>query len=126
STPALEALMEYRFPGNVRELRNLMERAYILAQGEELDLPHFPLSPSGGGLDMGIGTADLKQIDSVYALPESLDLRATLEDAERRIIVRALSLEDYNQTRAAKRLGISRPDLAYKLKKLEIEMPKSR
>lgn len=117
---AVDELMRYRFPGNVRELRNLIERAYILAQGADLAPEHFPLAPAGSYATGSVGTAELRQIDWVDALPDELDLRSTLEDAERRLIIRALRLESGNQTHAAKRLAISRPDLAYKIKKLSI------
>lgn len=131
---ALEKLSKYPFPGNIRELRNLIERAYILAAGSDLDAKHFPLeagatgqSPAPSALSAPAksdGSDLLTQLEPrtclaawVSSLPETVDLRAAIESAERAIVQRALDASKGNQTKAAQNLNISRPDLAYKLKK---------
>ena len=115
SGAALAALAAYDFPGNVRELRNLLERAMILARGPTIgpsDLPALTAQslayPTGAN---GALTAWLA------ALPERLDLRATLGDVEQELVRRALSAADGVQAEAARRLGLSRSDLSYRLKR---------
>jgi DNA-binding NtrC family response regulator len=115
---ALEKLKRYAFPGNVRELRNLLERAYILGRGETLGGEDFPFDPSA------LGAAEPSPRESVdptsrwlEAMPERIDLRATIESMERSLLVRALRSAEGVQAEAARTLGISRSDMAYKLKK---------
>jgi DNA-binding NtrC family response regulator len=117
SPAALEKLAGYSFPGNIRELRNLIERACILATSDEIGPDDFLLAPSGaGGAAAPLGPRDR----FVAALPFPLDLRATLESVEKALIVRALGDAGGVQAEAARRLGLSRSDLAYKLKKYGI------
>jgi two-component system response regulator AtoC len=98
---AAAALARYRWPGNVRELRNAIERAVVLAEGGEIRLENFPES-----LRRGDGGA-----------PATGAIKEQLADLEQRRIEEALAAEKGNQTRAAKRLGISRRALIYKLEK---------
>jgi DNA-binding NtrC family response regulator len=110
SDEAMTVLTAYQFPGNVRELRNLLERATILCQGKSIE-------PA----DLGLGTAD-DGLDSlatcVASLGEDLDLRGLLEEIERRVVARTLVAAGGVQAEAARRLGISRSDLSYKLRRL--------
>jgi len=100
----------YAFPGNARELRNLIERAYILSRGGELEASHFPLPASvPAGVDI-----------PVSLLPETIDLTEFLERTEKEVILRALTAADGVQAEAARRLGLSRSALAYKLTKYDI------
>ena len=104
SPEAVAALQAYDFPGNVRELRNLLERAAILARGPRIevrDLP--PLAPPA-------------------APPESEGgLRAQLDHVERRLLARALADAGGVQAEAARRLGVSRSHLSYRLKRLGLD-----
>jgi DNA-binding NtrC family response regulator len=117
SPSAVEKLAAYDFPGNVRELRNLIERATILAHGSRIEVDDVPLraaDPSrdrAGREERGMGLEAL-----VESFPESLDLRATLERLEEALIRRALDAAGGVQAEAARKLGISRSHLAYKLK----------
>lgn len=105
-----ESLKHYAFPGNARELRNLIERAYILSRGGNLETNHFPLpAPAPGGVDA-----------PVSLLPETMDLTEFLERTEKDAILRALAAGDGVQAEAARRLGLSRSALAYKLTKYGI------
>jgi len=122
SIQALVRLQSYEFPGNIRELRNLIERAVILSAGEEIGPQHFPLGaaagtlaqPHGNGSD---GHANLAWID---ALPPSFDLRNLLSTVEKTLIERTLQSTRGAQAEAARRLGLSRSDLSYKLLKYEL------
>jgi DNA-binding NtrC family response regulator len=117
---AVEKLRGYAFPGNVRELRNLIERAYILARGggpfgpedfflESLGVPDTTASATAGP------TGSMERwLDS---LSGRVDLRATLEAVERGLLVRALNSARGVQAEAARLVGISRSDMAYKLRK---------
>ena len=107
---AMARLASYGFPGNVRELRNLLERATILCRGESID-----------AADLGLGTAadELDSISTcVASLGDDLDLRGLLDQIEKRIVSRTLVASGGVQAEAARRLGISRSDLSYKLRRL--------
>jgi two-component system response regulator PilR (NtrC family) len=110
---AMQALMAYHFPGNVRELENLIERAVILAPGDRLTLDAFPTL---GGL-----SAATPSLSNVPFVPESgLDLERVVEDFERSIIISALERTGGNRTEAARLLSVSFRSLRYRLSKLGI------
>jgi DNA-binding NtrC family response regulator len=105
---AIRILERYPWPGNIRELRNVIERAVILAQGELItanelppDLVHGPVPPVRGSLGLTPGTR--------------------LRDAERRLIEVTLEHAGQNKTRAAELLGVSVRTLHNKLHKFEAE-----
>lgn len=111
---ALAKLDRYRFPGNVRELRNLIERATILATGERIEAEDLP--DLGDAAPAEEGSRDEA---SLVASPDR-NLKEVLADVERRLITRALTEADGVQAEAARRLGVSRSDLAYKIRRLDI------
>ena len=118
---AVDALRRYAFPGNVRELRNLIERAYILGRGEELGTDDFPVAaPSRSTPSPAVGGAQTSVQDLVNALPPDLDVRQVLEDVERHLLVRALDMAEGAQAEAARKLGLSRSDMTYKVRKFDI------
>ncbi len=108
---ALEKLAGYPFPGNVRELRNLVERACILARGPEIGPGDFPLE---GALLPG-PSADPARF--VEGLPVPMNLPELLGCIEHEAVDRALRLSGGVQAEAARNLGISRSDLHYTLKR---------
>ena len=104
---AMELLQAYRWPGNIRELRNVVERAFILhATVDELRPEHLPPELRGGS-----SRKPEKPVPTVPA--EGL----VLDDVEKRLIREALERSTGNQSRAARLLGISRDTLRYRLKK---------
>ena len=121
SAAALEKLSGYAFPGNVRELKNLLERALILAQGPELQPDDFPLQPASFTAPQTTG--ELTPESLAARLPAQLDLRKTMTEIERALIVRSLQFANGVQAEAARYLGVSRSDLGYKIGKYSLHAP---
>jgi two-component system response regulator PilR (NtrC family) len=107
---ALQALYKYHFPGNVRELENILERAVALCEEETITL---------GDLQIPTGTAS--ENPATGRIGSALPLDEHLEQVERELITKALEDTHWNKTAAAKRLGISFRALRYKLDKLGME-----
>ena len=110
SDEALEKLRSYRFPGNVRELENMLERAYTLCEEDQIQPQDLRLSDTPCASEAG--EANLAQIDN---------LEDYLEDIERNLIMQALEETRWNRTAAAQRLGLTFRSLRYRLKKLGID-----
>jgi len=109
--PAMDLLQAYRWPGNIRELRNVIERAFILhANAEELRPEHLPPELRGA-------PAGKKAERPPEKLPNVPAEGLVLEDVEKKLIREALERANGNQSRAARLLGISRDTLRYRLKK---------
>ena len=113
SPEALEKLKNYRFPGNVRELENMLERAYTLCEDDTIQASDLRLgdAPAVAGSGDAAG-GNLAQID---------DLEDFLEGIERQAIMQALEETRWNRTAAAQRLGLSFRSMRYRLKKLGID-----
>jgi two-component system response regulator PilR (NtrC family) len=108
---ALKALREYHFPGNVRELENVLERAATLCTNGVIDAADLQLRPKTAATEL--------PLPSSVAPGEKLG--DALEDIERDAIVRALEQTRYNKTKAAQLLGMTFRSLRYRIKKLGIE-----
>ncbi len=104
---ARDALLKFDYPGNVRELENIVERAVVLTRGDVIDLEDLPLS--------------LHEVGAGAAIAPAGSLPAELETLERRMIEDALVRADGVQTRAAELLGIGERALRYKMKKLGLK-----
>ncbi len=123
SKEALDILLAYQFPGNIRELRNLIERACILANDEAIGASAFAGTEPGGEKSRKTPTTkssgEAGEAEWIESLPDSIDLRALVGSIEKRLIERALRSTDGAQAEAARRLGLSRSDLSYKLGKYD-------
>lgn len=120
SAQALMRLQAYHFPGNVRELRNLIERAVILSPGEEIGAEDFPLRAGVGASAHSGENGHEMSFGWIESLPPSFDLRGFLSTVEKTLIERTLQSTRGAQAEAARRLGLSRSDLSYKLLKYEL------
>jgi len=122
SREALAKLQHYDFPGNARELRNLIERASILSVTDPITEESLPLpSDVSESSDEGGGRSSQDKSSSwIGLLPEVDDLRTFLTGVEKEIILRTLKSTGGAQAEAARRLGLSRSDLGYKLAKFGI------
>ena len=110
----LEALTAHSWPGNVRELRNLVERLVVTVRENELSAFHAPKSVR---TKVDRTESEIAQGDSCVSVAAG----TTLADAETMLIRATLAKADDNRAEAARRLGISRRALHYKLKRLGIE-----
>lgn len=103
---ALDLLLSYDFPGNVRELENIIERAVVLAEGDVIDIEDLTHP----------GYSELKSVDQGYTL-------RSLEDVEREHILKTLERLNWNRSKAARVLGIDRKTLLSKMKKYGLKPP---
>lgn len=111
---AFRALESYDWPGNVRELENALERAMIFHRGDLISLADLPEA---------IRAPKAKEAALPVSLPEA---GLSLEEVEKELILRALQKHDWNQSRAARYLGITRHTLLYRIEKHNIARPGSR
>jgi len=112
----MEALVRYQWPGNIRELQNVIERAVIVSRGSVLKVP----------------TADLKPLvtvgDAARTPKPTATLRSTLDEAERGQILAALEQSRWviaGPNGAAARLGLKRSTLQFRMRKLGIQIARS-
>ncbi len=120
SPPAQEMLIKYNWPGNIRELRNVMERAVILETDTILKSESLP-----GEIiyvqDEPIKKNGLQEKPGSISENEALTENASLYEMEKQTIIHALKKTNNNQTKASKFLGITRDTLRYKIKKYELQ-----
>jgi DNA-binding NtrC family response regulator len=107
-TPAaMEQITRHPWPGNIRELRNAIERAMLLSDGPMLDTADFS---AGGTVPVRLG-------DAVELPAGGIDL----EQLERSLVVQALERTGWNQTKAATLLGLNRDQIRYRVEKFQLE-----
>jgi DNA-binding NtrC family response regulator len=121
SAEAMRTLMNYDFPGNIRELRNLIERACILSTADEIIPENFPVAAQTRAAGLAVGrTSPLTPDEVAEMMPETLDLREFLASLESAVIQRTLRNTGGAQAEASRRLSLSRSDISYKLGKHNI------
>ena len=120
---ALQALANYSFPGNVRELENMLERAFALSDGEIITADDLQFSKSAPVISQATDNESPEQRNNHTNAPHEAfgDLEGYLEDLEREIISAALEECRWNKTATAKLLGISFRSLRYRQKKLGLD-----
>jgi two-component system response regulator AtoC len=104
---AIKQLQAYGWPGNIRELRNAVERAMLLVEGDTLDPEQFPVVAGPGA----------RLTEQVSLPPHGINL----EELERSLVVQALERSGWNQTRAATLLGLNRDQIRYRIEKFKLE-----
>jgi DNA-binding NtrC family response regulator len=109
SKEAVDVLMKYNYPGNVRELENIIERAVVLNRGKVITLGDLPINIKG-----------FKEEKSITTSREGT-LTEQVEALEKQLIYDALQESEGNQTKAGKLLGLTERNLRYKLKKYNIK-----
>jgi len=102
---ALAILMKHEYPGNVRELENIIEHAFVLCPGGMIQANHLP---------------DELQPETSPLQRETIDL---LSEYEKELILNALRRNQWNRLQAAKELGIHKTTLFRKIRKLSIDLP---
>jgi two-component system response regulator AtoC len=108
TSEAINKLMEYDWPGNIRELRNVIERAVIIAEGKEINSDHLYLNAKPQKTDSIINTQEIK---------EGINLKEFLEKAKNNAIKCALENSGNNQAKAAQLLNVPRHVIRYFLEK---------
>lgn len=117
---ASRRLLGYDWPGNIRELKNCVERAVILETGERIGETSLGLAPEPGAV------AALSAVAPATTLPdEGLDLQSLLDSVEKQYLKMALSQSQGNQTQAARLLAMTRDNLRYRLKKYGLGDPET-
>jgi DNA-binding NtrC family response regulator len=118
---AIDALRRYSYPGNIRELANIVERAAVLSRAQTIgvdDLPSHVLDASAPSVLRTIGpSTDDSEAEAWSPMP----LEEALREPERRIVLAALRANGWNRLRTAEQLGINRTTLYKKMKQLGIE-----
>lgn len=115
---AMNVLQKYLWPGNVRELQNLIERLMILCKSDCIDVPDLPRYLFQENSKRGM---DIQELDF---LPNGVSFEDYVKRIEDNLILKALKQSDFNKTKAADLLGLSRSTLRYKLAKIPSEVVK--
>ncbi len=124
TTEALDALHSYDWPGNIRELENMMERGVIIVSNDALiglkDLfPRMSFGAPGEAEDATSAMAEHEQSGLDTVLHRALDETIALEDLEEQLILAAMERSKGNLSAAARQLGITRAKLSYRLQKIQ-------
>ncbi len=118
SSAAMAQLMSYDYPGNVRELENILERAVALCSGDRIQADELRLKPQ---LDMPGASAAEAEGAAGGAISKGMALQDYLDEMERVAIREALAQTEHNRTAAARLLGVTFRSLRYRLQRLGIE-----
>lgn len=110
---ALDSLLAYSYPGNVRELMNICERIVVMSETEVIDLPDLPGD---------VARCSTVPPVTVSVASEEKTLGETLEYVERQVLIQALK-KYKNQTKVSEVLGVSQPTIARRMKKYNISSP---
>jgi DNA-binding NtrC family response regulator len=114
---AMEAMLAYDWPGNIRELENMMERLSVLVEGDLIELPDLPDRIRGSGAGATVIPRVLSPLKSGLGFNEAVD------EFQRCLILEALNNTNWVKAKAAELLQINRTTLVEKIKKMKIAAP---
>lgn len=121
SPRAMAALTAYPFPGNIRELANVVEHAAVLSKGQIIELDDLPETlRDGRGAHFSAVTSDAPLARELPWVPMTLE--EAMREPEKQILLRALRANEWNRQRTAEQLGINRTTLYKKMKQLGIDL----
>ncbi len=125
SDAALDAMTRYSWPGNIRELRNVTERASLLGEGriELKDLPPEVVAGTSESAIQPIPTPHTTHIALGAPTPPTHPINSRLADQERELVIQALTITGWNQSAAARKLGVTRDVLRYRVRKYMLVKP---
>jgi two-component system response regulator HydG len=109
SSEVMRRLLDYHWPGNVRELENTVEHAVVLSKGSRIQVSHLPSSLCEASVSTPAGSSD-----------------TTIVENEKKLLMSVLKECNWNKSRAAIRLGISRSTLYDKIKKYQVSKPRTK
>jgi len=107
SSSAFDILMEYNWPGNIRELENVIEHCFVICTGDVIQVECLPKR--------------LREQKFKSAIPSKSNSKKSFKDAEKELIISVLEKNNHNRTKAAKELNINPSTLWRKMKKLGID-----
>jgi transcriptional regulator with PAS, ATPase and Fis domain len=110
---ATEKLLKYEWPGNVRQIRNIIERAILFEKGDEISVESIGQFTNIHDVEMG----EIEKYDGISIPPEGI----SIVQVEQSLIKQAIEMSKGNKSKAAKLLGLTRATLNYRIKKFELE-----
>ncbi len=111
----IKLFMKYSWPGNVREMKNVMERAVLFEKGEYISGDSINIIDSST-----VQSQSQDSLSTEFIISDILEKGISLEDVEKSLIIKALEMTNNNQTKAALLLGISRETIKYRMKKFNL------
>jgi len=122
--PAERVLLDYPWPGNIRELRNLFERTMLLETGEVLEPRHLKLAPRSRAVQDATLGQRVDEILQSPVPPAGIPFETLIEEMERALIVKASCATNWNQSRTAELLLLKRDKLRYRMKLYALDPPR--
>jgi DNA-binding NtrC family response regulator len=120
---AYEAILEYPWPGNIRELKNMIERIVLLEDDETLKLGHLPPSVKEGSISLSEPSI-VRRLEAAFSRPlpaDGVPFEELMRKTEREFIIKAMKESGSNQSKAARMLKLNRDKLRYRLKNFDLD-----